>query len=518
MEFPTLLRDMAPPNVLACPPRDIEASEPRRVLQRRHSVTLADVRDLPALLVVARHAEGTRNAAKAGQVFFLDPEARRGLEGEADRHAGPTGTGREQAFALGERMMREFGTFDLVCHSGYRRTRETVELVLKAMGQTAAPVVRESLRRDEEPARFSLAALLAPARRRVRRWRSRDAVRAGCHLAEPGCVTTDNDVTRPGSDTIIGDTMVENRQPKSVRPPSLVALSLEAVIVAVTDERPRLLVSLDDPRRPSIPSGPLDASDDATLERALRRWVRHRAGLELGYAEQLYTFGDRDRRPDVADRLLSVAYLALVREEQPSPGAAWIDCYDFFPWEDHRHGRPAMLDARVLPGLERWVGRNGLRQARVREAFGVPPMPWDAIRVLERYELLYEAGLIAEHYADKDRVPPDGLGTGTPLAYDHRRIAASALARLRGKLTYRPVVFELLPETFTLTQLQRTVEALVGLRTHKQNFRRLVEQGRLVEGTGRLSAATGGRPAELFRFREDVHGERPRPGVPLPRP
>jgi len=310
--------------------------------------------------------------------------------------------------------------------------------------------------------------------------------------------------------------MLENPKQPSPRPTSMVALSLEAVIVAVTDERPRLLVSLKDPRRPSIPSGPLDAEADATLERGLRRWVRHRAGLELGYVEQLYTFGDRDRRPDVEQRLLSVAYLALVREEQPSPGAAWIDYYDLFPWEDHRDGRPPSLESDILPKLKRWAGRSELREARVRETFGVTPMPWDSVRVLERYELLYEAGLIAEHYADKGEPLPDDLGTGTPLAYDHRRIAASALGRLRGKLTYRPVAFELLPETFTLTQLQRTVEALVGQRLHKQNFRRLVEQGRLVEGTGRVSAATGGRPAELFKFREEVRSERPRPGLRLP--
>jgi len=315
---------------------------------------------------------------------------------------------------------------------------------------------------------------------------------------------------------IIVRIMLEKPKQPSQRPTSMVALSLEAVIFAVTDERPRLLVSLKDPQRPSIPSGPLDAAADPTLERGLRRWVQHRAGLELGYVEQLYTFGDRDRRPDVDERLLSVAYLALVREEQPSPGAAWIDCYDLFPWEDHRDGRPEALEAHIMPKLGRWAGRNEMRLARVRETFGVPPMPWDAIRVLERYELLYEAGLIVEHYADKGESPPDDLGTGTPLAYDHRRIAASALGRLRGKLTYRPVVFELLPETFTLTQLQRSVEALVGLRLHKQNFRRLVEQGRLVEGTGRFSAATGGRPAELFKFREDVRGERPRPGLRLP--
>jgi hypothetical protein len=78
------------------------------------------------------------------------------------------------------------------------------------------------------------------------------------------------------------------------------------------------------------------------------------------------------------------------------------------------------------------------------------------------------------------------------------------------------VVFELMAEAFTLFELQRAVEALAGVRLHKQNFRRLVEQGGLVEGTGRLRQDTGGRPAELFRFRRDVLLERPAPGVGLP--
>jgi hypothetical protein len=102
------------------------------------------------------------------------------------------------------------------------------------------------------------------------------------------------------------------------------------------------------------------------------------------------------------------------------------------------------------------------------------------------------------------------------MALDHRRILASALGRLRGKLKYRPVVFELLPATFTLLRLQRVVEALAGVRLHKQNMRRLVETGGLVEGTGRLESQTGGRPAELFRFRRDVLRERPAPGVGIP--
>jgi hypothetical protein len=90
------------------------------------------------------------------------------------------------------------------------------------------------------------------------------------------------------------------------------------------------------------------------------------------------------------------------------------------------------------------------------------------------------------------------------MALDHRRILATALGRLRGKIRYRPVVFELLPATFTLLQLQRTVESLAGLRLHKQNFRRLVENGRFLEATRSLERPARGRPAKLFRFRKEV--------------
>ena len=310
--------------------------------------------------------------------------------------------------------------------------------------------------------------------------------------------------------------MSHDHEPQDTQTTSRVAVSLDAVIVTVTDERPRLLVASADRPWPTIPSGPVDVESDVTLERGVRRCVRSLTGFELGYVEQLYTFGGRDRRLDGGTALLTVAYLALTHEERPSPGTAWLDYYDLLPWEDHRGGRPACLEGIILPRLNDWAGRNETRRARVRETFGVTPMPWDAVRVLERYELLYGARLVAEYFADRGTASPDDLPAGTPLAHDHRRIAASALGRLRGKLTYRPVVFELLPDVFTLTQLQRTVEALVGLGLHKQNFRRLVEQGRLVEGTGRYTASTGGRPAELFRFREEVRGERPRPGLLRP--
>ena len=99
---------------------------------------------------------------------------------------------------------------------------------------------------------------------------------------------------------------------------------------------------------------------------------------------------------------------------------------------------------------------------------------------------------------------------------DHRRILATGLSRLRGKIKYRPVVFELMPAEFTLYDLQRTVEAISGVPLHKQNFRRGVERTELVEGLGRFHSETGGRPAELFRFRREVLSERPASGLTLP--
>ena len=142
-------------------------------------------------------------------------------------------------------------------------------------------------------------------------------------------------------------------------------------------------------------------------------------------------------------------------------------------------------------------------------------MAWDEEKVLERYELLYEAGLVQESVRDGRAAAGAAAAAGHRMMFDHRRILATAIARLRGKMKYRPVVFELMPPSFTLLELQRTVEAISGMRLHKQNFRRLVEDQGLVEGTGKYRAQARGRPAELFRFRREVLRERPSPGVRL---
>ena len=311
-------------------------------------------------------------------------------------------------------------------------------------------------------------------------------------------------------------------------------VDLTAVVVAVTDDEPRVLAvreagALSPAARrtalDALPSGPLELRHH-TLEAGLRAWVEEQTRVRLGYVEQLYTFGDRSRRAGDGRRILSIGYLALAREGGAGAAlenAVWRDWYRYFPWEDWRRGRPEIL-APLERALARWTAaatpaeRPGRRE-RVGLAFGLEGAAWSDERTLERYELLYECGLVPEARRGRGAAraaEPAPVEGSAPMQADHRRILATAIARLRGKIKYRPVVFELMPPAFTFLQLQRAVEALAGVRLHKQNFRRLVEQQGLVEETGDVVTATGGRPARALRFRQEAILERPTPGLRLP--
>ncbi len=316
-----------------------------------------------------------------------------------------------------------------------------------------------------------------------------------------------------------------------------IEIGLTAAIVAVEGDEPAILVAGDggrDEPRFGLPFGAFDPLAHRTFEIGLRSWVEAQTGLRVGYVEQLYTFGDRGRHPrpgDTAPHVVSIGYLALTRAPEDaaalrSAGAGFEPWYRFFPWEDWREGRPAILDKTILPLLADWAAQRDPatplrplgRSQRVQLCFGATAgnAPWDEEKVLDRYELLYEAGLVEEARRDGRQVALARASLpalGDPLRFDHRRILATAIARLRAKLKYRPLIFEMMAPEFTLTELQRNVEAIAGRHLHKQNFRRLVEAGALVEPTGEMLAATGGRPAALFRFRRDVVQERPAPGL-----
>ena len=295
------------------------------------------------------------------------------------------------------------------------------------------------------------------------------------------------------------------------------AVNLIAVLVAVSDEQPRVLTIGGGG---SLPSGPFELAH-RSLQSSLRGWVEQQTHHPIGYVEQLYTFADRDRGIDLEQRMVSISYLGLTRERAgvDDPSSAWLDWYDFFPWEDRRAGRGTDLDW-IKAALTDWAAAVP-HQARTREqrcsiAFGFPPHAWNEELVLQRYELLFEAGLLPEVKARLEEAPSQRCVAGRRMTGDHRRILATGIARLRAKIKYRPVVFELMPPTFTLLQLQRTVEALAGRLLHKQNFRRLIEQQQLVEDTGAMATDTGGRPARLVRFRRDILDERAIAGTKLP--
>ncbi|QFT33598.1 hypothetical protein FIV00_24105 [Labrenzia sp. THAF82] len=315
-----------------------------------------------------------------------------------------------------------------------------------------------------------------------------------------------------------------------------IEIGLNAVIVSVSNGMPQIVHVNDTVDSPlnGLPFGPFDPIRHRTFDIGLRAWVEEQTALRLGYVEQLYTFGDRGRHRVAGDEgphVVSVGYLALTRQTPNSEetlakhNSAWHSWYDYFPWEDWRTGRPSLLDNEILPTLDAWAQeppapgeppRPLARSERIHLAFGTGTTSWDEERALERYELLYEAGLVQEARTD-GRAAAQARGDlpflGVPMRFDHRRVLATAISRLRGKLKYRPVIFELMPETFTLTDLQTSVEAISGRHLHKQNFRRLVENADLVEPTGATSTATGGRPAALFRFRHQLMSERPAPGL-----
>ena len=311
--------------------------------------------------------------------------------------------------------------------------------------------------------------------------------------------------------------------------PERVTVALSAAIFAMREDEPMVATMPARSERVgdgALPCGPFSPREHATLEAGLASCVASQTGISLGTARQLCTIGDR-LRPTAATAPASIAvcYLALVAPGQCTEqgSAAWRSWYAYLPWEDWRHGKPDCLTQEIEPRLKAWargasppcaaLAPHELRDRsqRVRIAFGLEGAAWDEEKVLERYELLCEAGLAgaAASVSFLARLPR----LQHPLTGDHNRLLANAVGELRRRVKWQPVVFELMAEAFTLYELQKTVEAILGPHLHKQNFRRLVEAGGLVEPTGEHRLRTGGRPARLFRFRPDVLLERLAPGV-----
>jgi len=321
-----------------------------------------------------------------------------------------------------------------------------------------------------------------------------------------------------------------------------ITVDLTAVILRTKYGEPQVM-TLQSPL--SLPSGAFAPDEHRTLELGLRAWVEEKTGQKLDYVEQLYTYGNWNRNAVSrhGSRNVTVGYYALipyVKTDMKLPGR-WVNLYSFFPWEDFRQGVPEIVSRIIKPNLLEWAQESDnsderkLRLERLRVNFG-DFTNWDMSKVLFRYEVLYEAGLVSESHRDWDDWAKDAgyilpitakkimepeyrklsENLGMSMEGDHRRILASTTARIRGKLPYRPIVFKLLPNEFTLLTIQKVYEGLTGILMHKQNFRRYIKQGKFVIETGNEDCSGPGRPAATYMFRKDVEAELINIGLNLP--
>ncbi|GET27948.1 NUDIX hydrolase [Prolixibacter sp. SD074] len=115
----------------------------------------------------------------------------------------------------------------------------------------------------------------------------------------------------------------------------------------------------------------------------------------------------------------------------------------------------------------------------------------------EHYNIRGSSLLKSLEWYDIDKVPE--------LIFDHNAMVEKALKRLREEVQIRPVGFHLLPEMFTLTQLQQLYETVLGIELDTRNFRKKIQKMHLVVDTGKMQTGVAHRAARLFRFDEKVY-------------
>jgi 8-oxo-dGTP diphosphatase len=237
------------------------------------------------------------------------------------------------------------------------------------------------------------------------------------------------------------------------------SVTVDLVILTVLDNDLKVLLVQRNEHpfkgRWALPGGFVRVSDDRKdqgedLDAAARRELEEETGLSKETAgdfflEQVKTFGRPGRDPRM--RVISVAYYALVDR-----------------------GR-----------FEGALDGASLRVARV-------DVPWEG-----------ETGGAVDVHVDDPRAGALASPLAT-LAFDHADILGTAVKRIRGKLDYSPIGFQLLPSTFTLLDLQRVHETVLGRPLNKDSFRRRMLASGQLEATGETEQAVGHRPAELYRF------------------
>lgn len=218
---------------------------------------------------------------------------------------------------------------------------------------------------------------------------------------------------------------------------------------------------------------------DETTEAAAKRELKEETGVDHVYLEQLYTFSEPERDPRTW--VMSCSYMALidsskvrVKAGDDADQAVWFRT-SFRLMDEHIEYRKNMT-------------YDGMKTIRIK-----------------RYELeLSHEDVVLRSLIEKKIVKTEHetvteyrILENDGLAFDHAKIISYALERLKGKVEYTDLALHMMPEEFTLTQLQQVYEVILGKTLLKAAFRRKIAH--LVEGTDSFTENEGHRPSKLFR-------------------
>ena len=221
----------------------------------------------------------------------------------------------------------------------------------------------------------------------------------------------------------------------------------------------------------ALPGGFVEP-DEAT-EQAAKRELLEETGVENIYLEQLYTFSDPKRDPRMW--VMSCSYMALVDSERINVSAG--DDAKSAEWFD------VSLKKKNSEVTEKSDGFVSVTDYELELLKGEEVLS----AVIRLTKTRTGSGLDSKY----DIVESNGL------AFDHARIITFAVLRLRGKVTYTDIALNLVPEYFTLTELQQIYEIILDRELLKAPFRR--KYGILAEKTDNYSKDAGHRPSQLFK-------------------
>ena len=225
----------------------------------------------------------------------------------------------------------------------------------------------------------------------------------------------------------------------------------------------------------AIPGGFVDINED--IDNAVYRELKEETNIENVFMEQLYTWGKANRDPRM--RVISTSYLALVSKEGLNPVAG--DDAEEVKWFT--------------------VKKESLEVSENEEIHSLI-LTSDDDEVVIKYKVIETFKKNGVIKTKESKVVSD---SEIKLAFDHSDIINLAIDRLRGKLEYTDIAFNLLPEYFTLTELQKVYEAILGKTLIASNFRRDIkhklDETDKISDQSPIGKKTAFRPAKLFKYK-----------------